>query len=1036
MCRVPDPRPARGRRRERRRSRSAAPKQRALARASCCSTPARSSRPTGSSTSSGASNPPRTATTSLQNLVSQLRKLLPAGRARDDSRPATCSRSSEHELDLRPLRAAGRGGAAGEGARARPQLLRDALALWRGPPLADLTFETFAQGEIGRLDELRLQALEERIDADLELGRGGELVGELEGLVARAPAARAPARAADARALPLGAAGGGARGVPRRAPRARRRARDRARARRSSGSTGRSCGRRRRSSVRPRRTSVDDQLDDVVGAALAGRLVLVARRRRRPRGARDGDGLPGPAEVAAHLGQALRLPAGACPRPRARRPVRRAHEGRRARSTTSCTTLFDREYAPGRGARGARASSAGLLRDARRAAPLLVTTSFDEPLEQALRAAGRGRRRRLLPRARPPPREVPPRRRRRRRRSSSTCRTRTRTLSLERRTRRPQDPRRRRPRPGAGVGELRGQRGRLHRLPRPDRGRRRRPGHARRAAAAEPLPLPRLPAPGLEPARVPAPRLGARRSATAPGPSSRSRTRSSASSGASAGSTSSTCRSTSTSQRLAAPARGRGPADERRRPLSPYKGLAPFEDSELDVRVLLRPRARARADRGEPDGVAPDRPLRRERRRARAPCCAPGVAHHSGVAAANLEARGEPGLAVVVFDAWRDDPVRRSAPRSRDAVTRALGGSSAARRGRARSPDAFGCGSSSLGGELYVVLDQIEEYFLYHGARTARARSPTSSPTVVTAPELRVNFLLAIREDALAKLDASRPDPGPPRQLPAPRAPRPERRPSRDRRADRRATTGSSRPTSAVDDRAGARRRGARQVAGGRVDVGPAGAGPSQPASGDRAHRGAVPPARPGADLGRGAAAGSRCCVWRRSNGWAVPSRSSASMSSARSNALDRAREGRRRADLRPPRHAVRHEDRPRGGDLAAYAGVRESGASCRCSPSSATSASSARSRGDGARRAYEIFHDVLAEPVLAWKGRYEQMRALETPARWPAHGTAGSWSSRPRRCSRSWSWPASPSSRFSEQSHAAARRSARPSRVSSPRAR
>src|SRR5439155_15149560 len=69
----------------------------------------------------------------------------------------------------------------------RAKLLRDALALWRGPPLADLSFETFAQNEIRRLEELRLDALENRIDADLELGGAGDLVGELESLVAQFP---------------------------------------------------------------------------------------------------------------------------------------------------------------------------------------------------------------------------------------------------------------------------------------------------------------------------------------------------------------------------------------------------------------------------------------------------------------------------------------------------------------------------------------------------------------------------------------------------------------------------------------------------------------------------------------------------------------------------------------------------------------------------------------------------------------------------------------------------------------------------------
>jgi YVTN family beta-propeller protein len=65
--------------------------------------------------------------------------------------------------------------------------LRQGLALWRGPPLAEFAYDPFAQVEIGRLEELRLSALEERIEADLALGRHRELVAELETLVAKYP---------------------------------------------------------------------------------------------------------------------------------------------------------------------------------------------------------------------------------------------------------------------------------------------------------------------------------------------------------------------------------------------------------------------------------------------------------------------------------------------------------------------------------------------------------------------------------------------------------------------------------------------------------------------------------------------------------------------------------------------------------------------------------------------------------------------------------------------------------------------------------
>jgi DNA-binding SARP family transcriptional activator len=72
--------------------------------------------------------------------------------------------------------------------------LRDALALWRGPALADFAYEPFAQNEIARLEELRTAVLEERIEADLALGRHAELVSELEALVQAHPLRERPRR--------------------------------------------------------------------------------------------------------------------------------------------------------------------------------------------------------------------------------------------------------------------------------------------------------------------------------------------------------------------------------------------------------------------------------------------------------------------------------------------------------------------------------------------------------------------------------------------------------------------------------------------------------------------------------------------------------------------------------------------------------------------------------------------------------------------------------------------------------------------------
>lgn len=122
--------------------------------------------------------PPRTAATSLQNFVSQLRKLLGADVVVTKP-PGYQLRIAPEQLDLERFTRLV------EESRAEPPderaaKLRRALALWRGRPLADLGFEAFAQQEIGRLEELRLAALEDRVEADLQAGRHKDLVGELE----------------------------------------------------------------------------------------------------------------------------------------------------------------------------------------------------------------------------------------------------------------------------------------------------------------------------------------------------------------------------------------------------------------------------------------------------------------------------------------------------------------------------------------------------------------------------------------------------------------------------------------------------------------------------------------------------------------------------------------------------------------------------------------------------------------------------------------------------------------------------------------
>ena len=130
----------------------------------------------------------------LRNHVSRLRKVL-ARRPRDEPRlvaraPGYLLRVEPGELDLENferLVAQGREALAGGDAPPRRSRCVPAEALWQGRPLADLELEPFARIEAERLEELRLAAVEERIDAELALGRHLALVAELEALSAEHP---------------------------------------------------------------------------------------------------------------------------------------------------------------------------------------------------------------------------------------------------------------------------------------------------------------------------------------------------------------------------------------------------------------------------------------------------------------------------------------------------------------------------------------------------------------------------------------------------------------------------------------------------------------------------------------------------------------------------------------------------------------------------------------------------------------------------------------------------------------------------------
>ena len=134
-------------------------------------------------------DPPGTAHKAVKNYVVQLRKAV--------SKSALVTRGNGYAIELEPdtldLERFERLGGEGREAlsKQRPEraadAFREALSLWRGDPLAEFSAEPFASTERARLEELRLSTLEDRIEADLTLGRHSDLVGELETLVSRHP---------------------------------------------------------------------------------------------------------------------------------------------------------------------------------------------------------------------------------------------------------------------------------------------------------------------------------------------------------------------------------------------------------------------------------------------------------------------------------------------------------------------------------------------------------------------------------------------------------------------------------------------------------------------------------------------------------------------------------------------------------------------------------------------------------------------------------------------------------------------------------
>ncbi|MFZ0161666.1 MAG: BTAD domain-containing putative transcriptional regulator, partial [Kineosporiaceae bacterium] len=134
-------------------------------------------------------DPPPGAANALQAAVSRLRKVLPAGRLVTTPQGYRLHLLAG-ELDLAQFAqdfAQGSRALAAGRAQDAARMMASAVALWRGPALADFRFEPFAQSQIARLEEMRIACHEGRIEADLATGAGPELVAELKDLVAEHP---------------------------------------------------------------------------------------------------------------------------------------------------------------------------------------------------------------------------------------------------------------------------------------------------------------------------------------------------------------------------------------------------------------------------------------------------------------------------------------------------------------------------------------------------------------------------------------------------------------------------------------------------------------------------------------------------------------------------------------------------------------------------------------------------------------------------------------------------------------------------------
>jgi DNA-binding SARP family transcriptional activator len=326
--------------------------------------------------------PPRTAATSLQNFVSQLRRLI--GPQTLVTRPpgySLCLEPGQLDADrFRDAVAAAREA----GPEERAELLGGALALWRGPPLQDFSFDAFAQAEIAQLEEQRLAVLEDRLGAELELGRHGELVGELASLVHAHPlrerlranlmlALYRGGRQADALEVYQGARTALVDGLGIEPSPALKQLH--------------AAILRQEAALEPAAPPppAPDHYEEIVRAACGGRLVTMLGTGVNL-GNGDGESLPGEADIAAHLAGVFGYPLeDGRDLPRVSQYVAVTHG--LGPLYDELHSLFDRDYAPGPVHRFL-AELAHLLQARGAPGQLIVTTAYDHALERAFVDAG------------------------------------------------------------------------------------------------------------------------------------------------------------------------------------------------------------------------------------------------------------------------------------------------------------------------------------------------------------------------------------------------------------------------------------------------------------------------------------------------------------------------------------------------------------------------------------------------------------------------------------------------------------------------